>query len=61
MVVEYTHDEYSDMFLAFHTCSSRAGTDVPEFTLNHPGRRQQDDNVFRRLQRRLCESEDVNT
>jgi hypothetical protein len=57
MIMTYTHDEYCDMLLTLGTCSSLAGTAARECALRYAGRRLPDANVFRRLEKRLRETE----
>lgn len=57
--MDYTRDEYCDMFLTLGTCHSRAGTAAWEYALLYPGRRHPVTNAFPRLQQRLRETGSV--
>jgi hypothetical protein len=46
MIMEYTHDEYSDMLLTIGTCNSRTGTAARKYALLYRGRRHPDANIF---------------
>jgi hypothetical protein len=59
MTMEYTRDEYCDMFLTLGTCHSRTGTAVWEYALLYLGRRHPVSDVFPRLEKRPRETERV--
>jgi hypothetical protein len=54
MIMEYTHDEYSNMILTLDSYNSRAGTAEREYALRYP-----DPNVLPRLEQRLRETGNV--
>jgi hypothetical protein len=53
MIVEYTHDEYCNMFVSLGTFNS-CGVPAQEYVLRYPSQHHQDANVFWRLEQHIC-------